>query len=76
MGRAFSVDVAFLRYRIARRLALFPMVRILACAFLFVGGTAAAVSGLLILDNWLASMLDFVLAVLFLGVGLGLWNLE
>lgn len=76
MSRARSVDFAVLRFRVQRKMALLPLLRIAAVAFLFAGGFAALVSGLLILDSWLKSFLDFLLAIFFLGVGLALWNLE
>lgn len=76
MSRARAIDLAVYRFRLRRRLAFLPFMRIAACAFLFAGGMAAMVSGLLILDSWLKSFLDFLLAIFFLGVGLALWNLE
>lgn len=69
-------DLAFLRYRIERRIALIPHLRIAACCLLAAGGAACVVSGLLALDSWLTSALDLVLGIFFTGLGAALWSLE
>ena len=69
-------DLITIRYRTRRWLATFPGIRIVAGAALFAGASAALVSGLMILDSWLISAVDLVLAILFLGVGAVLWGME
>lgn len=69
-------DLIYLRFRIERRLALMPYLRLTACALLAMGGLACMVSGLLLLDSWLKSFVDLMLGVGFLVVGACLWEME
>jgi hypothetical protein len=69
-------DRIALRFRAERWLATFPGLRIAACAALLAGVSAALVSGVLLLDSWLKSALDLVLAIVFLALGAAMWEME
>lgn len=64
------------RYRVEPALLLLPLLRCFALAFFVAGGIAALVAGLLFLDYFLWALVNFIVALFFLGIGTALWGFE
>ena len=53
-----------------------PGMRIIASASFFAGGSATFMSGLMIFHSLFISSVDLVLAILFVSIGVVLWEME